>query len=350
MSDAPVSSAPAADSSAPSSAPETKGSGAPPASLGKQAAQSGVPTPESVTGGRVKQDEKEAPAPSSTEGKAGEKAAAAVQKEVERKMKLKVNGQEREYSESEVLRRAQLAESAQERYKQAAEKERQMEQFIEALRSDPISVLSHPELGVDFRQVAEQFLGEQVRREMMDPVERELADLRAFKEAQENAARESETKTLTERQKAEQARMQQQTIEYYDRKITEVLSASQLPKTPHTVKRVAEVLKNAVENGYDLDIETAVDLVNEDYSTDVSAMLGALDGSQLIKTLGPQNIKKIMDHEINRLKGLRDKKPMAGQAPTQMQSPARTSSRETQQPQMKHAEWLESIRKKAFEK
>ena len=346
-----VTAAPAAPSSNDAAAQSEQGKpearNTPSAAAGKSSG--GVPTPASVTGGKVGGDEAKAPesdeaAPKNSAPKGEQKSEA--QKEAERKLKLKINGQEREYSESEVIRRAQLAESAQERYQKAAEMQRQAEQFVEALRSDPLAVLTHPELGLNFREVAEKFLGDQVRREMMDPVERELEELRQFKQEQERRHQEAEEQTLTKRQQEEQARLQQQTIEYYDRKITEVLKASDLPKTPHTVKRVAEVLRNAVENGFELDIETAVDLVRDDYQTDVGAMLGSLEAPQLIKALGPQNVKKIMDHEVARLKALRDNRPVNA-APKPAPD---SSSRQSDSRMLKQSDWLENIRKEAARK
>jgi hypothetical protein len=266
-----------------------------PASAAKST-DSALPTAASVTGGKVGAEKPQESAPSPKETK------EEVKKEAERRHKLKVNGQEREYTEAEVLRRAQLAEAADEKFKTAAEKEKHFAQFFEALRANPLAVLTHPELGINFREVAENFLGEHVRKEMMDPVERELEELREFKRQQEESRTKAEEEGKKKQMTEKQRQLHQQATEYYDRKISDVLQASNLPKTPNTIKRVAEVLQNAVNNGYELDVETAVDLVNEDYRGDIGSLTKGLDGEALIGVLGEEVVKKIRSFDIARMK------------------------------------------------
>lgn len=331
---APVSSTTAPESAekAPENTPKVGGNA-------QSSAQSGVPTAASVTGGKIGAEKSNESAQSAAEAK------EEAKKEAERRYKLKVNGQEREYGEAEVLRKAQLADSADEKFKKAAEMQRQAEQFVEALRSDPLKILTHPDLGLNFREIAEQFLGEHVRKELMDPVERELEELREFKRQQEEerqrSEEESKKKEMTEQQRA----LHKQTVEYYDRKITEVLKATNLPKTPGTIKRVAEVLRNAVDNGYELDVETAVDLVHEDYRSDVSSLFGSLEGDALINALGEDLVKKIRTHDIARLKAklAGTSQPAAVAEKTRTYAPKRESEGKQY---MSEAEWKEAARRR----
>jgi Txe/YoeB family toxin of Txe-Axe toxin-antitoxin module len=333
----PVSSTPAPESAekAPENTPKAGGNAAP-------APQSGVPTAASVTGGKIGGEKK--PESDGTDKAAVAEAKEEARKEAERRLKLKINGQEREYTEAEVIRRAQMAESADEKFKKASEMQRQAEQFIEALKTNPLAILTHPEMGINFREIAEQYLGEHVRKEMMDPVERELEELREFKRQQEEGRRQLEEEQMTAQQRAEQEKLRQQTAQYYDRKITEVLKATNLPKTPNTIKRVAEVLKNAVNNGYELDVETAVDLVNEDYRNDVSSLFGSLEGDALISALGEDLVKKIRTHDIARMKAKLAGSSQPAAVADKAKAPPRRESEGKRQ--LTEAEWKEQARRR----
>lgn len=301
----------------------------------------GAPTVASVTGGKLGAAE------------SAEKPAEKPETAQERKHKLKVNGKEIELSEAEVLRKAQVAHAADEKFKRAAEIERQAEQFLEALRTNPVAILTHPELGIDFRTIAEEYLGEHVRKEMMDPMERELEELRQFKQQQEIRQREEQENSLSERQRQEQEIAHRQTVEYYDKKISDVLMESNLPKTPYTVKRVADILKHYVSQGYDLDINAAVDMVREDYSTDLTSIVGSLDGDALISFLGEDIVKKIRRHDIAKLRAkMQGGSPSA--TPDQPSSPQQRQSYNRQSPpttdKLKTADWFAAIRENAAKK
>jgi hypothetical protein len=64
---------------------------------------------------------------------------------------------------------------------------KQAEQFFEALMNNPQEVLRHPEIAkkLKLREFAEEFLSAELQNELMDPVERELKELREFKQKQE---------------------------------------------------------------------------------------------------------------------------------------------------------------------
>ena len=95
----------------------------------------------------------------------------------ERKYKLKINGVEKEYGEAEVIRRAQHFESADQKFQDAAKSRKQVESFLAALKSNPMEVLANPNLGFNFREIAEQYLAKEYRQEMMSPEQQELEEL-----------------------------------------------------------------------------------------------------------------------------------------------------------------------------
>jgi len=104
----------------------------------------------------------------STEQSAGEAAVEKAQEEI-RKLKLKIDGIEQEYSEEDVIKMAQMSAAAQKRFQEAAATRKQSEEFLNALKTDPLSVLSHPDIGVDVKKFAEDFLLKELEKAEMSP-------------------------------------------------------------------------------------------------------------------------------------------------------------------------------------
>lgn len=330
------SAAPAASSSpAPSSSPSTPST----PSTSPSPAASTQPTPSS-------KGVPNAPGGDAPQGTAEAKVEAAAKAEEIKKWKLKVNNQEHEVTESEMIRRAQLGYSADEKFKKANEIKTQAEDFFRMLKTDPMAVLTHPELGLDMRNLAENFLAGELKKEMMPPEQRELEDLRAYKAEQTKAREDADKERMTQGQQQEFARAQKKAATEYDTKISEVLKAADLPKQPRTVKRVAEALKVALENGYDLDVETAVDMVREEYLADFKQMFGGLKGESLTKFLGDDALREVRQFDLARLKARLEGESLP--PPTQQNtSPAIPRQNNSEPKQMRQEEWIESLRKKA---
>jgi hypothetical protein len=327
---------PAAPAAAPTSAPSSSPSPSASSSTPSSSAPTSSPTPSSTApvGGT----------PSPTPPGDAAKAEAARKEEI-RKHKLKVNGREVELDEPEVIRRAQLAEAADAKFREAADMRKQMEQFVEQLRSDPMSILTHPDIGLDFKALAEQHLTKELQRELLSPEQRELEDLREWRREQETQAEQQRQEQMTRAQRQEMQRLEQQAAENYDRQITEVLNHSGLPKTAHTVKRVAELLYGALEKGYDLDVATAVDMVRQGYMTDISALVGGLDGDHLVKTLGDDVVKKLRKHDLAQLRKQREAAGAPQPQPVVTDGAGR--QREEQPRKLNTHQWIEEARKKA---
>lgn len=323
-------------SSTPSSAPSGSSSSAPDTSS-QTTTTTSVPRSSDHSSGSANQEV------GTAEAKVNE---AATQQKVEqeiRKLKGKVNGKEVEWTEQEAIRRAQLADSADAKFREAADMRRQVEQAIQMMQTDPAAVLT--ELGIDIRKFAEEHLGRELQRELMSPEERELNDLREWKQQFEDQNQAQEQERMSTAQKAEMQRQQNAIAQNYDNKISEVLAQSNLPKTAKTVKAVAQLMYSALDKGYDLDIATAVDMVKNDYTGSIQDLVGGMDGEHLINMLGPDLVRKIRKHD---LAGIRKK--LEGQSPASIAEQARGVAqprREKDTEQLRPDEWKRRILAKA---
>lgn len=257
-----------------------------------------------------------------------------------KKFKLKVDGQEIEeeidLADDETIKRhLQMSKAAQKRMSEAAQTKRQAEQFINALRTNPLKILNDPNLGLDFKKIAEDYIYEQAMNDMLTPEQKQLKEYeRRLKE------HEDQQRTAKEQQEAQQLEeLQQRYAEDYDKKITEALSTSGLPKTPKTVKRMAELMYKNLEFGFELEPKQLVEIVRQDYLTDIKELLMATDGDSLLKMLGDETANKLRKADLARLKSA---KPEFTKSETKQEvasAPKRTMSTD---------EWFEEVRKRAM--
>lgn len=275
------------------------------------------------------------------------KKAAEPKKETEedilkKTIKRKVNGKEVEMTVAEALRKAELVSGAEEKFQEAAKMRKEVEAFVQALKEKPLHVLK--QMGIDVRGNAEEYLAEEVQLELMSPEERELYELRKWKQEQEQARQQEEMTAQQRAQQQQEMAARQQAQQFYDKKISEVLSQSNLPKTPYTVKRVATLLKTALSKGYELPIETAVDMVRGDFANDLRSMSSG-DPAQIIKLLGDDIVKMLRKHDLEQIKAKRKPAATPAEIAEQNLQPRQRTEKTTEK--MSMDEWKEYIRKRA---
>lgn len=204
-----------------------------------------------------------------------------------RKFKVRVDDEDLEVDEAELLKGYQTARSANKKFQEAAAQRKQVEEFIKLAKSDPAKVLK--ELGVDIRQFTERQLQEYVQEELLSPEQRELRDAKARLaryEADEKQAQEA----------AEQAKLEadsQAAYAEYDTKFKQALESANLPRTPDTVRRMAIKQLAALNKGIDVTAEDLAGLVRLDLEEEHKTLLGALDEDKLEAYLTPELVKKL---------------------------------------------------------
>ena len=216
------------------------------------------------------------------------------------KVKLKVDGKDMEVPIDQLVKDYNLKQASMKRFEEAAQQRKQAETLIQQLFEDPESFLDHPkfkEKGLTKRQIAEQILRKEIEREMLSPeelkqreTETELETLR-----REKAEREAEQK------KQEFERHKQAAEQKYSSKFQEALEGAKLPKTPFTVKRLAEYQRQALRAGYDLTASELGELVAEEVRGEVKELTGHLDAETLISIFGDDIAKKIREYDLKKI-------------------------------------------------
>jgi hypothetical protein len=207
--------------------------------------------------------------------------------------KLKVNGEEIDFdasNEARVKQEVQKGLGADAKFQEASQMRRQAESFMNALKNNPESVLTHPSLGINFRELAENFLYKQIQQEQMTPEERERATERS--ELERFRKEEAERKQQVEEQ--EKAQMRQRYQEEWTNKFQDALATGGVPKTDWTISRMAQYMKQAITKGHQhVQPQDVVEYVKQDWINAQREMFSSLEGDKLMEIVGKETADKI---------------------------------------------------------
>ena len=230
----------------------------------------------------------------------------ATEKEVKdmiREFELKVNGKKKKIKldlsdESDLVRRLQLAEAGQDAMREKAELEKMFNQEVSRLRDNPWEVLK--EIGHDPDKLAEQLIQERIEQMKKSPeqverekIEKELADARAKLKAQEDKVKEEQA-----------LRLQENAAVQLDQDITDVLKNDpELPKTRKTVRRIADAMLWAMENGFeDVTVSEVIPSVKAEIRSEMDEFLSEMPDELFEKWIGNKNIDRLRNRRLASMK------------------------------------------------
>lgn len=253
----------------------------------------------------------EAQADGTAEGERGEllpEAAAQVQEEQRKmlgrkKIATKVNGRESEVeidldNDEELARYIQKAMGADEKFQEAAGIRKQMQQFVQALKNDPLSILSHPDLGVDIKALAEKVINQEIENLQKSPEQKKMEDLERKLQDREDRLKATEEEKRT----AEMSRLEEQAFQELDRDIDEALKVTTLPKSGYVMKRIADALISANDMGYtDVTVKDIMPYVESSMEAELQEMFGKMPEAVIEKLMGT-NLDRVRKAKIAKVK------------------------------------------------
>lgn len=236
----------------------------------------------------------DAGAPQEVGQQEGQPQQTAAQKQAEQRYKVKVKGQEREYTIDEMRKATEKVYAADETFQSAAKLRKEATELMDKLKKDPHYFVKHPEYGPVMRQAVEDMIYEEIEMKNLTPEQRELRQLKREKEQadKDKAAREETEKT----EKQQQLKLKY--AQEFDRFIGDALNKSDLPKTPGTVMRMASYMDYAIKNGISFDHQDVVDVVYEDYVQEFAAMISGARGKG--KEFHKRLLMKILDDDTRK--------------------------------------------------
>lgn len=224
----------------------------------------------------------------------------AIEKQL-KKYELTVNGKkvtrELDLSDDESVKRyLQKAEASDEKFQESAALRKQVEQFIQLFQKDPGKGMS--QLGLDPKKFAEEFINREIENSQKSPEALEKERLQAeLEEIKDRYKREEE-----ERKASEFSRLQAETEQKLESDISSALDTGTLPKTPYTVKKMAEMMMIALQNDIDLSPKDVLPLIRKQMQQEIKDLFGASSDDVLEEMLGKDTIGRIRKRNIARAK------------------------------------------------
>ncbi len=223
------------------------------------------------------------------------KAEKAIQK---LKKKLKVGGKEIEVDEDELVKRAQMGYSAQEKWEEAAKMRKQMEGFIGLLQKDPAAALE--KMGFDVDALAEARIQQRIEEMKKTPEQLELERLRREHESI-LAERQREREELQTR---EIQRMQDEFAVKIESEIDSALNSPEfgLPKSPFFIKRIADVLIYDIQkNGKQtLSARQAAEVVRDEAKNELQQLYSLTPDEVFEQLVGKDRLNKYRRSKIKK--------------------------------------------------
>ena len=174
-----------------------------------------------------------------------------------RKYKVKVDGQEIDVDESELLTGYQTRKASDKRFQEASKLQKMVEEMVYGAKENPKSLLEKlgyndpaqllQKMGYDPKELAEAYLMQQLEESLLTPDQKRLRELEtenlSFKQRQE----------LEQQQKLEQQKqaLQAQVAQELDTEIAQVLKQSGLKPTPRTIRLVAQSILDELDTNAD---------------------------------------------------------------------------------------------------
>lgn len=228
-------------------------------------------------------------------------------------LKLKVDGNEfdeelpfemddtpqnREY----MTKQLQMARMGQNRAKQTVDLQNKIDaigNYLQQAKGDPRKIRNLiKELGADEKQIAAAIIEEEIANSQKSPEqlahEKLQEELRQLKEERDNEKKEWTRKEFE--------RLQGQEFERYDVLMSQALEKSDLPKSPYTVKKMADYMLMALENGVELTPDEIIPMLQDEIKSDIQQMFGAMPEEAIEKLIGGETLKKIRQKNIKRAK------------------------------------------------
>lgn len=216
-----------------------------------------------------------------------------------KKYNIKVNGKSEVVEldlndEASIVKHLQMSRAAQSKMQESANLMRNAEEFINLLKTNPRRVLEDPSIGVDLKLFAQEIINQEIDNASKSPEQLEKEKLQKELSEIKSKIEEDEKK----RKSSELQRLQQEQQEKIEVNIESALKTSDLPKTPYTVRKMAEMMLIALQNNVDLSPQDLVPLIRKQMQVDIKDLFGAANDDVLEELIGKDRISKMRKKKV----------------------------------------------------
>lgn len=220
-----------------------------------------------------------------------------------KKFQLKVDGKvidrEVDLNDTEYLKnQLQLAEAARQRMSETAQMRKLLGEVENTLKTNPWEIFE--KLGMDPDELAEMRLQQKVEQMKKSPEQLEREKIN--KELEE--LRQESKRLKEEKEQAEFQKMQQNASIQIETEIASALDAHKtLPKSRHVVKRIADSMLWAIDNGFkDVSAEDVIPLVERDLRDELNRFMDEMPDELLESYIGKKTTDRLRTKRLNNMK------------------------------------------------
>jgi hypothetical protein len=232
--------------------------------------------------------------------------------------KFKSNGKEKEVTidwkdKASIIKQLELAAAAQPAMQKASEMEKLYEENQRRTKENPWDVIK--ELGLDPDELAEMRI--QQRIDEMKKTPEQLAQESMEKELQE--LRDKVKKEKEDKEAAEFARLQQEQEKELENDIMEAIDATtQLSRSPYAIKRIADTMLHAMDNGYkDVTAKQVAPLVEKEIRNEIQSMIDNMPSEYMEEFFGKKAMEKLRKNRLAKAKQIKNAKKITETAKPQ---------------------------------
>lgn len=239
------------------------------------------------------------------------KAEAKKQEAIRKKYELKVNGRPKSVeldlsNDKQIQDYLQKAMAADEKFQEAANLKKDVQLLVKTLKENPLAILTHPNIGVDVKKLAEMVINQELEDMQKTPEQKRLEQL----EKELEQERQAKSKMEEEKRQAEIAKREAEEFQMIDDQISDALTKTELPKTPYVVKRISDAMISAFDMGFrDVTVDQIVPIVEKQLKEELGQWFDTSSEDALEKLMG-KNLDRIRKKRIAAAK----KAPVTAQA------------------------------------
>lgn len=229
------------------------------------------------------------------------------------------------------LRASYVRNKSTQAMKDYEEKQQSFGQLLELLQTpeSAVQVLEH--LGVNFKDLAENYLLSLIEEQALPENERALRE----KERQ-LAEREMQIKQAEAAKQAEVERAQMEhAAETINKQIISAMDQYGLPRTEFSVMRIAHYMHEAGKRGIDVSAADVAPYVKDEIDKINRSIINNADPDKLSEILGEEKLKAIRQKDLEKIKSPMNVKSSSAPAPKKQKPPA------------PNADWKQVVRERA---
>ena len=234
---------------------------------------------------------------------------------------VNVSGRKEEVTVEDLMKNYQTMRASNDKFQSAAAKEKETQKLVEDLAKDPIAAMA--EAGYTPQEIKDYIYGQAeqyLNRAEETEEQKELRELKEYKEQSEARKLEAEEKTkATAAQTELDATSAEVEAEY-----VAALEASNIPSDSNAIRGIAQIQLNGLNNGYDIPIEEAAQIYDEERREYINSMFDNMDTDKILGYLGKDRMKEVRSKDLEKIKT--KKSPVVASATQEKPKPMSASA------------------------